>query len=192
MLAYRPFTARFWFDMRFRVAIFLCCSAGLAAAIDEPVGNTTSATVALPSSNVDSRSQFLVRDKVPANVGIEQIAKESAAFAQPLDAAKFYKTDKDHVLWLRVSLQQPETPAAGDDNLGLSQSYTLDVADSMVNRIDVFHQDSMGRWQKQSAGRLVAQKLWRERGLYPRFNLPVLRPGIHEFYVRVEQRVPAC
>jgi two-component system, sensor histidine kinase LadS len=123
-----------------------------------------------------------VRENVQPDLSVEQIDANVASDFKPFVPGKIYDTDRNHVIWLHFQIlaEQSITPAG----------WTLEFTKTYIDRIDFYRRDQYGDWQRQSAGLDVAHVEWSKKGLWPQFDLPVLQPGVNDFYVRLLEQAP--
>ncbi len=146
---------------------------------------------ALSAANqADVSGYFLAREGVPAKVGIEQMAAEPVSAFKPFSSRTHYQTDNEHIVWLRLRVVQAEYGTHHSSSNAFDHSWTLDILDTMLNRVDFYHRNADGHWVVQSAGQRIAMNKWPQQGLSPRFDLHDLPAGTHDIYLRVQQSLP--
>lgn len=92
-----------------------------------------------------------------------------------------YDLNNGNALWLKFRVKSDP----------LSQRrWTVMVAKTFLDRIELHYQDAQGRWQTQQAGDNIAHELWSQRTLAPQFKLPVLTAGEHDMLVKVVSNLP--
>ncbi len=123
-----------------------------------------------------------VRTGVPAHLRVEHIAAMPGGAFEAFDAAKTYDTERNGVLWLRFRVLADEKSAA--------TGWTLSLLTPYVDNVSLFHEFVPGIWHGQFAGRVIPNSRWAVPGMYPRFDLPNMAPGVHIFYVRLQTAVP--
>jgi two-component system, sensor histidine kinase LadS len=123
-----------------------------------------------------------VRENLPLERTLQQVAAESTQLFVPFDANTTYALEAQRPLWLhfRLLAQDPPSPSG----------WTLEFPKPYIDRIEFYHRDGRGGWAMQAAGDTIANTQWPQQGLNPRFELPPLAAGEHDFYVRVVHALP--
>ena len=174
--------------LAFMLVCFLLCFATASHSAEGTNPAEPTAFLLNLSTKTPGAPQYLALAGVGPQVDVGQIAAMPLSAFQPFSTVKRYDTDNQHVVWLRFRVQQTELVSAEEPVT--SQNWTLELPDTMLNRADFYYQDGAGKWLVQSAGQRVAMGKWSRPGLFPSFDLPVLQPGVHDFYLRVQQGLP--
>ncbi len=143
-----------------------------------PLSVTPLAALAQPGVQL----QLDILTGVSPQVTVQQIASTPDAAFAAFNPDKISGPNQHSVLWLRFRVLADETSGTA--------GWTVSLAKPFVDRVSFFYRDAQGAWQAQSAGDRVAHRLWPVRALYPQFNLPPMAPGVHTFYLRVQNSIP--
>jgi two-component system, sensor histidine kinase LadS len=118
-----------------------------------------------------------MRAQVPLAASIESISAQPQLFTQTFDPLKAYSFDDAHATWLHFRVLADDKPSPTGWMLSLSKPY--------INRAEFYQKDATGAWRMQAAGDYIAHNQWPVRALQPQFALPVMAPGEHEFYLKI-------
>jgi two-component system, sensor histidine kinase LadS len=87
-----------------------------------------------------------------------------------------YDLNVNNALWLKFKVKSD--PLA-------QRRWTVMVAKTFLDRVEMHYQDAQGQWQMQQAGDNMAHERWSQRTLAPQFKLPALPAGEHILLVKV-------
>lgn len=91
-----------------------------------------------------------------------------------------YDLNEENALWLKFKVKADP----------LSQRrWTVMIAKTFLNRVELHYQDTQGQWQMQQAGDNMAHALWSQRTLAPQFKLPALPAGEHILLLKVVSNI---
>ncbi len=92
-----------------------------------------------------------------------------------------YALNDKNALWLKFRVKSDP----------LSQRrWTVMIAKTFLDQVELHYQDAQGRWQMQQAGDNMAHESWSQRTLAPQFKLPALPAGEHDLLVKVVSNLP--
>lgn len=110
----------------------------------------------------------------------ENLSTDAAVSWQPSSSTKLYPLNEGKILWLRFTV--PPAPDA--------ERWYLQMPSTQVEKITVFTLNSVGLWEAQSAGDLVAVDNWPLPSRYPIMPITVSAEIQHRFLVRIENSRP--
>jgi 7TMR-DISM extracellular 2 len=120
---------------------------------------------------------FMVRERTPDSMTVEQVAASAPGMFTRFNPGSSYSIDPAFPLWLHFRLAvEPGTVQTG---------WTFELAKPLLNCVEFYYRNAQGGWQVQKSGISVPHALWPQHGLHPQFQLPLLAPGVHDFYVKV-------
>jgi 7TM diverse intracellular signalling/7TMR-DISM extracellular 2 len=123
-----------------------------------------------------------IRENLPRDLSIEQIASEPALFTQAFDPSIAYALGEQSATWLHFRVLADDTPSP--------TGWTLELSKPYIDRAEFYQKNAQGTWQMQAAGDRIAHAQWPLQGLNPQFALPVMAAGVHDFYLKVQGEVP--
>lgn len=157
------------------------CSFSLAHATPE------TQVVALDASPVPAFAApiWVLREdaRVDSQTTVQQIRQLPASAFEPFSAKTSYRMKPNQPLWLRLSLSKVEPMR--------HVNWLLEFPTAVVDRYEVYQQDTQGVWQMMVAGDAVAYEKWPVRSMRPRFPLYGNEDAGSDVFVRVVHAMPA-
>lgn len=127
-------------------------------------------------------SSIAVLQDAPIDMTVEQIAVLPQSAFSEFNPDKTYPLNARKALWLHFRAIGPAATMAFN--------WTFELPKPFVDKVELYHRNPQGGWDKQQAGDWVPQAQWAIRGLHPQFHLPELVAGQNDFYVKVAQLLP--
>jgi GGDEF domain-containing protein len=157
------------------------CSFGLAHAMPEA---QVVALDAAPAPAFAAPLWVLREDaRVDAQTTLEQIRQLPATAFEPFSAKTSYRIKPNEPLWLRLSVSKGEPMR--------HVNWLLEFPTAVVDRYELYQQDTQGAWTMMVAGDEVAYEKWPIRSMRPRFPLYGNPDANSEVFVRVLHPMPA-
>jgi hypothetical protein len=123
-----------------------------------------------------------IRENLPRALGIERIASEQALFTQAFDPSMAYAFGKQSATWLHFRVLADDKPSP--------TGWVLELPKPYIQHVEFYQKGAQGIWQMQVAGTSFANAKWPLQGLYPKFALPVMGAGEHDFYLKMQSNIP--
>jgi two-component system, sensor histidine kinase LadS len=126
-----------------------------------------------------------ISQNVSTQVTVEQVAQRTAGSLlalKPFQPELTHPLGVERAVWLELEIAAGTTPAP--------DGYVVRVPKPFIDRVEFYALDAQGGWRMQAAGDKVTHSQWPLSSLDPQFMLPVLTPGTHRFYLRVQNDTP--
>lgn len=153
------------------VACLLCSGWGHAWAADSPAG-----ALVLRHEAVGDLREGIMRWMEPGSTATVEEAVARADRLEPVSSLEHEAFNGQNTLWLRLRVQRaPDAPSG----------WSLALALPYLDDITLYQRSAQGQWQAMRSGDALAQSAWKQRGLYPDFDLKLDSAGPQDLWLRV-------
>ncbi len=121
--------------------------------------------------------------RVNSQTTVQQIRQLPASAFEPFSPKTSYRMKPNEPLWLRLSVSKGERTR--------HVNWLLEFPTAVVDRYELYQQDTQGVWTMMVAGDAVAYEQWPIRSMRPRFPLYGNAEANSDVFVRVVHAIPA-